>query len=91
MLEIVVHQIKGHCPVYKIGDKIIIDDPKIDLKKTDALCTHALSALLHYALILEYNWCSVKLGLTTPEDPEYAYMQCVDPIYTLYRRRDRYI
>ena len=57
----------------------MIDDPEIDLEKTDALCTHALSTLLHYALILEHDWCPVKLGLTTAEDEEHAYMQCVDP------------
>ena len=79
MLEIVVHEIRGYCPVYKVGDKMVIDDPEIVLEKTDALCTHALSTLLHYALILEYDWCPVKLGLTTAEDEEHAYMQCVDP------------
>ena len=42
MLEIVVHKIRGYCP-YKVGDKIVIDDPEIVLEKTDALCTHALS------------------------------------------------
>ncbi len=90
MLEIVVHEIRGYCPVYKVGDKMVIDDPEIVLEKTDALCTHALStqtlekfnqnaSQLHYALILEYDWCPVKLGLTTAEDEEHAYMQCVDP------------
>ena len=79
MLEIVVHEIRGYCPVYKVGDRITIDDPEIVLEKTDALCTHALSTLLHYALILEHDWCPVKLGLTTEEDPEHAYLQCVDP------------
>ena len=43
MLEIVVHKISGYCPVYKVGDKIVIDDPEIVLEKTDALCMHALS------------------------------------------------
>jgi len=43
MLEIVVHEIRRFCPVYKVGDKIEIDDPEIVLEKTDALCTHALS------------------------------------------------
>lgn len=79
MLEILVHEIKGKCPVYKIGDRIVIKDPEIVLKQTNALCTHALSTLLHYVLILEHNWCPVKLGLTTSEEPEHAYMQCVDP------------
>jgi len=79
MLEIEVCEIRGKCPVYEVGDKIVINDPMILLERTDALCTHALSTLLHYVTILEYDWCPVKLGLTTPEDPEHAYMQCVDP------------
>jgi len=79
MLEIKVCEIRGSCPVYEVGDRIVIDDPKILLDRTDALCTHALSTLLHYVTILEHDWCPVKLGLTTDEDPEHAYMQCVDP------------
>jgi len=79
MLEIKVREIRGKCPVYKVGDKIVIDDPRILLNRTDALCTHALSTLLHYVTILEHDWCPVKLGLTRTEDPEHAYMQCVDP------------
>jgi len=79
MLEIIVHEIKGKCPVYQVGNKIVIDDPEIILEKTDALCTHALSTLLHYVLILEHHWCPVKLGLTTQDNQENAYLQCVDP------------
>jgi uncharacterized repeat protein (TIGR04076 family) len=78
MLEIKVREIRGNCPVYKVGDKIVIDDPKILLDQTDALCTHALSTLLHYVTILEHDWCPVKLGLTTPQDPDHAYMWCID-------------
>ncbi|MBE2900427.1 TIGR04076 family protein [Methanothermobacter thermautotrophicus] len=79
MLEIQVHEIRGKCPVYREGDRIIVDDPEIDLERTDALCTHALSTLLHYTTILERNWCPVELGLTVDGDEEHAYMQCVDP------------
>jgi uncharacterized repeat protein (TIGR04076 family) len=79
MLEIVVHEIRGKCVVHKIGDKIIIDGPRIVVERTDALCIHALPTLLHYALILEHKWCPVELGLTTPKDTGHAYMQCVDP------------
>lgn len=79
MLEIVVHEIRGRCPVYKVGDRIMVDDPKILLEKTDALCTHALPSLLHYVLILENGGDPVKLGLSKPEDKEHAYIQCVDP------------
>ncbi|MBN2259981.1 MAG: TIGR04076 family protein [Clostridiales bacterium] len=63
MLEITFHEICGKCPVYKVGDKIIVDDPKIMLNKTDALCTHTLSTILHYVLILKAGAKPVKLGL----------------------------
>jgi uncharacterized repeat protein (TIGR04076 family) len=79
MLEIKVCEIRGSCPVFKLGDRLTIDDPEIVLDKTDALCTHALSTLLHYVTILEHDWCPVKLGLTSPDNPDSAYMQCVDP------------
>ena len=79
MLEIEVHEIRGKCPVYRVGDKMVIDDPKIVLEKTDAVCVHALSTLLHYVVALEEGADMVKLGLTKPEEKEYAYMQCVDP------------
>ena len=79
MLEILVHEIRGKCPVHKVGDRIIVDDPEIVLESTNALCTHALSSLLHYVLILEAGADPVRLGLTKPEDSEHAYIQCVDP------------
>jgi uncharacterized repeat protein (TIGR04076 family) len=79
MLEIEVCEIRGKCPVYKVGDRIVIEDPKIVLDKTDALCTHALSSLLHYSIALEEGVDPVKLGLTKPEDQDQAYIQCVDP------------
>ena len=79
MLEIEIVEVRGYCPVYKVGDKIVIDDPEIVLEKTDALCTHALSSLLHYVLVLERGADPVELGLSKPEDREYAYIQCVDP------------
>ena len=78
MLEIVVHEIRGKCPVHKVGDKIIVDDPKIVLESTDALCTHALSSLLHYVLILDSGADPVRLGLTKADDRECAYIQGVD-------------
>ena len=79
MLEIEVCEIKGKCPVHKVGDKLVIDGPRIMLEKTDAVCVHALSTLLHYVVALEEGADPVKLGLTKPEEKECAYMQCVDP------------
>ena len=77
MLEIRVHEIRGICPVYKVGEKMIIDDPQILLDKTDAICVHALSTLLHYVVALERGADPVELGLS--KIPDRAYLQCVDP------------
>ncbi len=77
MLEIKVCEIKGICPVYKVGDRAIIDGPRILLDKTDAVCVHALSTLLHYVVALDEGADPVKLGLS--KDKGHAYMQCVDP------------
>ena len=77
MLQVKVCQIKGYCPVYKVGDKMTIEGAKILLDKTDAVCIHALSTLLHYVVALDEGADPVKLGLS--KDKEHAYMQCVDP------------
>jgi uncharacterized repeat protein (TIGR04076 family) len=79
LLEIKVVEVRGHCPVHKVGDTILIADPRIVLDKTDALCTHALSSLLHYVVALERGADPVELGLSKPDDHANAYIQCVDP------------
>ena len=77
MLEIKVCEIRGECPVYKVGDKMTIGGPEILLDKTDAICVHAMSTLLHYVVALEEGADPVKLGLC--KEGGHAYMQCVDP------------
>ncbi|MEM3553840.1 MAG: TIGR04076 family protein, partial [Candidatus Bathyarchaeia archaeon] len=67
MLEIEVVEIRGNCPVHRVGDRITIEGPRIVLERTDALCTHALSVLLHYVVALDEGADPVKLGLTKPE------------------------
>ena len=63
MLEIRVCEIRGQCPVHKVGDRITVDGASIVLNKTDALCVHALSTLLHYVVALEEGADPIKLGL----------------------------
>lgn len=74
ILEIKVHEIKGLCPVYKKGDRSVVDDPEIVLEKTDALCTHALSTLLHYTTILGHDFDLVRLGLAIEKDYKHVYL-----------------
>jgi uncharacterized repeat protein (TIGR04076 family) len=79
VLEIEVVEVRGKCPVHRVGDKIVINGASIVLDETDALCIHAFSVILHYAVALDEGADPVKLGLTKPEDKENAYVQCVDP------------
>ena len=79
MLEIEVVEVRGRCPVHKVGDRIVVEGPRIILEKTDTLCSHALSSLLHYVVALDEGADPVKLGLTKSSDSEHAYIQCVDP------------
>jgi len=78
-LEIEVCEIRGSCPVHKVGDRIVIEGAEIVLSRTDAVCVHALSTLLHYVVALDEGTDPVRLGLSKPEDNEHAYIQCVDP------------
>ncbi len=78
-LVILVKEIKGRCPVYKIGDKIVLDDGyRLNLKETDALCMHSMSSILPYYNTLSKGVDPRKLGLSTKRDR--AYIQCLDPL-----------
>jgi uncharacterized repeat protein (TIGR04076 family) len=77
MLEIKVCEIRGKCPVHNVGDKMMIDGPKIVLEETNAVCVHALSSLLHYVIALDEDVDPRKLGLS--KERSSAYIQCVDP------------
>ena len=90
MLIIEVWEIREKCPVYKKGDKIVIDGPEIVLEKNDAICIHALApqtlkkfdqnaSLLHYFAALREGVDPVELGLSKSKDEKTAYIQCLDP------------
>ena len=77
MVELRVCEIRGKCPVYKVGDKMTIRGAEILMDKTNTIRIHALSTLLHYIVALDGGADPVKLGLSKNKD--HAYMQCVDP------------
>ncbi len=74
---ITVEKIDGHCPVFKVGDKILISNGEVDLKNSDAFCIHASQVLHFYALSLREGIDPVNLGLAIDSDK--AYVQCPDP------------
>ncbi len=77
-LEIKVVEIRGKCPVFKLGgDRIVIEGPRINLEETDAVCTHAFASLLPYIVALRKGIKPNEIGLG--RGGEKAYVQCLDP------------
>ena len=77
-LIIGVIEIEGKCPVYSIGDRIVLDDGyKVNLKETDNICMHSLGSLLPYYNSLAKGISPVELGLAKQGND--AYIQCLDP------------
>jgi len=77
-LVITAKEIRGRCPVFNVGDKIVIEEPRIVSKKTDALCIHALGAMLSMIIALSRGVSFKELGLTK-DDNNVGYVQCLDP------------
>ena len=71
-------EIKGNCPVYKIGDKIVIEGPEINLHQSDKVCVHALFSLGTFIVALREGINPQSLGLAK-EDNKKAHFQCLDP------------
>lgn len=82
-LIIKVIEIRGKCPVFKVGDKIVIEGPEVKLNETDALCIHAFSSLLPYIIAFRKGVKPKEIGLGTENK---AYIQCPDPGPPLYPR-----
>jgi len=75
-LIITAREIRGKCPVFKHGDRIVIEGPEVKLDETDAICTHAFASLLPYIVALRKGIKPSELGLGRGEK---AYVQCLDP------------
>jgi uncharacterized repeat protein (TIGR04076 family) len=82
-LIITVKEIRGKCPIFKVGDRIAIEGPKIVPEKTDALCVHALGSMLSMVIALGKGVSFKELGLAK-EEGDVGYVQCLDPgpVYT---------
>jgi uncharacterized repeat protein (TIGR04076 family) len=77
-LIIEVIEIRGTCPVYEIGDRIVLDDGyKVNLEESDNICMHSLASILPYYNALAKGIEPKELGLA--QKGEAAYLQCLDP------------
>ena len=72
-----VARITGTCPVYKVGDEIIIDKFFIDTQKSKNVCIHAFGALLSLLSAYLHGASAVDLGIGKEENK--GFLQCPDP------------
>jgi len=77
-LVLTVKEIRGKCPVHRLGDKITVESPRIVTAKTDALCVHALGSMLSMLVPLAHGVSFKDLGLAY-DDGNVGYVQCLDP------------
>ena len=77
-LSVTVKEIKGRCPVYRVGDRFRLESG-YQLVSDIPLCMHALSAIMPF-----YNALRVAgpelWGLSGKENKESAYFQCPDAL-----------
>ncbi len=77
-LIIRVLTIKGTCPVYQVGERIVIDEGyKLSLKEMDKVCMHSLASIMPYYVALSKGVDPKVLGLS--KEGNKAYLQCLDP------------
>jgi len=72
-----VKEVRGFCPLYKIGDKIVIKEFYIDSKSSKNICIHFLSAAFTLLSAFIHGLSAIELGIGNIEDV--AYLQCPDP------------
>jgi len=77
-LIITVKEIRGNCPVFKVGEKIVIQSPKMVINETDNLCIRAFGCMLSMIVPLSHGTSFEQLGLTKT-NAEKGYVQCLDP------------
>jgi uncharacterized repeat protein (TIGR04076 family) len=76
-LLIRVAEIKGNCPVYKVGDSFTLDDG-YRLISHIPLCMHSLAAIIPHYNVLRISEPDLW-GLAGKKDKTKAYVQCLDP------------
>ena len=76
-LLITVKEIKGNCPVYKVGDSFTLKEG-YKLVSGIPVCMHGLAALMPFYNALRVS--EPRRGGLAGQDPEKAYVQCPDAV-----------
>jgi len=77
-VRVSVASITGRCPIYDVGDEIIVDEPTISRSDGGRMCIHALGSMLTMLVPLCRGVNFDELGLSKKGE-EIGYVQCLDP------------
>jgi uncharacterized repeat protein (TIGR04076 family) len=72
-----VEKIIGNCPIYKTGDKIVINKFYIKSKDSQNICIHAFAAMTTLLSAFLHGTSALELDIGSEE--EVGYLQCPDP------------
>lgn len=72
-----VERVNGHCPIYKVGDKIVFENFYLCSRKSADICLHALGSMTSLVSPFLHGSSAVELGIGQKENT--GYMQCPDP------------
>jgi len=80
-LVVRVEAIKGHCPVYSVGDLVILDDGfRLNVNETTGGCLHSFASIIPYHIALAKGIRPEEMGLAHKEKRDgKAYVHCLDP------------
>jgi uncharacterized repeat protein (TIGR04076 family) len=80
-LIIRVEGVRGRCPVYEVGDRIVLDGGfRLNLEETTKGCMHSFASIIPYHIALSKGVPPDRMGLAHKDrDDGRAYVQCLDP------------
>jgi uncharacterized repeat protein (TIGR04076 family) len=77
-IKVKVVEIKGRCPVYKVGDEFYLKEGYKLVSKIP-LCMHSLSSLMPYYVAMAKEVEVKDLNLNSNKTSNSIYLQCLDP------------
>lgn len=76
-LVVTVKEIRGRCPLYRVSDRIVLDEFYINTKESENVCMHDFSAMCSLLSAFIHGSSAIELGIGTKENV--GYLQCPDP------------
>ncbi|MBS7622443.1 TIGR04076 family protein [Candidatus Bathyarchaeota archaeon] len=72
-----IKEIRGVCPLYKVGDRILFESFYVRSEGSKDLCIHAFAAMSTLLSAFLHGKSATDLGIGV--EPDIGYIQCPDP------------